>query len=107
VSVSVTSLYSSTVKPADVWQFVEWLVEVGEVEGLSSKHLWNLYQEFAEVLATRPLSKGRLFVLLKGTCVERYREGAGKRRWLYRVSRRRLETSVTAVEAVVRAGRWR
>lgn len=72
--------------PAELGRFADWLVEAGEVDRLTCTRLWNLYGEFVMFTETSQLSKGRFYCRLKHVGIHRYREGAGRRRWLYRIA---------------------
>lgn len=63
----------------------EWLITAGETDNLTAAHLRNLYAEFCEYTDTDPLPDAQFFRGLKASGIERFREGGGQRRWLYRV----------------------
>jgi hypothetical protein len=93
--------------PADLWRFVVWLVEAGETEALTTDHVWNLYLEFVEYTDTLPLTAGRLFKRLGDAGVVRYRQGTGRRQWLYRIGPAAALSVSDRPWADVRAGRRR
>lgn len=66
-------------------EFVAWLCQVDETDGLSRRQLWNLYGEFCLLTETEHLTQGQFFRQIKAAGVERYRESVGARPWRYRV----------------------
>jgi len=93
--------------PASLWQFVRWLVDAGETEGLTASHLWNLYLEFADYTDTTPLSKWHLFKTLPEVGVVKHRQGAGQRQWVYRIGPTAAQSVGDHPRVDVRAGRRR
>lgn len=71
--------------PSSLEEFVIWLVNAGEISRITSRRLRALYGEFCIFTETPSLSTGRLFRRLKAAGINRYREGAAERRWLYEV----------------------
>lgn len=71
---------------ADLSEFPGWLIEAHEIDNLSSAHLRNLFAEFCEYSDADPLPDAQFFRALRAIGIERFREGGGQRRWLYRVT---------------------
>ena len=70
---------------APLQEFPHWLVSIGETSDIPGGRLRTLYFEYCEFADVEPLTAGRLHRQLSAAGVSRYREGTGKRRWLYRV----------------------
>jgi hypothetical protein len=91
--------------PAALSDFAEWLLAAGECSRLSTPHLLALYSEFAMYCGRRPLSRCCLFRGLRAAGIDRKREGADRRRWLYYVRSRNAETDASLAGKAVRNGR--
>lgn len=66
-------------------EFAVWSIQAGETDDIPAARLRILYAEFCEYTDTDPVSEAQFFKGLKAAGIERFREGGGQRRWLYKV----------------------
>jgi hypothetical protein len=66
-------------------EFAQWLVRVGETDGIARLRLLSLHYEFCEVNNRAPLTEGQIFRHARSVGIERHRLPTGRRQWRYRI----------------------
>jgi hypothetical protein len=66
-----------------VADFVRYLIEAGETEGLTRRDLWLLFGEFCLATGSELPTEAQLLRHARAAGLERYRVSTGHRVWLY------------------------
>jgi hypothetical protein len=74
---------SRSCPPTLIADFVRYLIEAGETEGLTRRDLWLLFGEFCLATGSDLPTEAQLLRHARAAGLERYRISTGSRRWLY------------------------